>query len=366
MNTLFDVDYVKNDNLYALKSEEIVTAYLGVRNENLKVLFQKLGVQDTSSIPDEITANNYSEILKFSKVDLEHLKETYTNVIANNITSESYSRQTSAVVEIDGASYNTTSYRLDLSSEQIVSILEDVLNTLKTDSITLNLIIEKAKLLGLTDEEITIEDLTSAIDEAISELEQEEFQDISFVVYNYKGETIQAEMIVRNQGKATINAKKDNIKVTYESYEEENNVTIELINNVTTTRSNMQVKIDVNGETQVNIDIINTGSATQRSLNTTCEISVVSEETEVNATYNQTIEFIDELEETITLDETNSVVLNDYNAQDMKALVEAISARTTEVIGQKVQTLLANIIVNSAYNTIQNDNTFNNLSNTSI
>ena len=365
-NTLFDVDYVKNDNLYALKSEEIVTAYLGVRNENLKVLFQKLGVQDTSSIPDEITANNYSEILKFSKVDLEHLKETYTNVIANNITSESYSRQTSAVVEIDGASYNTTSYRLDLSSEQIVSILEDVLNTLKTDSITLNLIIEKAKLLGLTDEEITIEDLTSAIDEAISELEQEEFQDISFVVYNYKGETIQAEMIVRNQGKATINAKKDNIKVTYESYEEENNVTIELINNVTTTRSNMQVKIDVNGETQVNIDIINTGSATQRSLNTTCEISVVSEETEVNATYNQTIEFIDELEETITLDETNSVVLNDYNAQDMKALVEAISARTTEVIGQKVQTLLANIIVNSAYNTIQNDNTFNNLSNTSI
>ena len=353
-------------NEYSHVNTKIVTAYLGVRNENLKVLFQKLGVQDTSSIPDEITANNYSEILKFSKVDLEHLKETYTNVIANNITSESYSRQTSAVVEIDGASYNTTSYRLDLSSEQIVSILEDVLNTLKTDSITLNLIIEKAKLLGLTDEEITIEDLTSAIDEAISELEQEEFQDISFVVYNYKGETIQAEMIVRNQGKATINAKKDNIKVTYESYEEENNVTIELINNVTTTRSNMQVKIDVNGETQVNIDIINTGSATQRSLNTTCEISVVSEETEVNATYNQTIEFIDELEETITLDETNSVVLNDYNAQDMKALVEAISARTTEVIGQKVQTLLANIIVNSAYNTIQNDNTFNNLSNTSI
>ncbi len=334
-NILFDVDYVKNDNVYALKSDEIVTAYLGVRNENLKVLFQKLGVQDTSSIPDEITVNNYSEILKFSKEELEHIKETYTNVIANTITNESYSRQTSAVVERDGASYNTTSYRLDLSSDQIASILENILNTLKTDSITLNLVVEKAKLLDLTDEEITIEDLINAIDEAISELEQEEFQDISFVVYNYKGETIQAEIIVRNQGKVTINAKKDNIKMTYESYEEENNVTIELINNVTTTSSNMQVKMDINGETQVNIDLINNGSVAQRSLNTTCGISVVNEETEVTATYNQTIEFIDELEETITLDETNSVVLNDYNAQDMKALIEAISTRTTEVIRQK-------------------------------
>lgn len=361
-DTLFDVDYVKNDNVYALKSDEIVTAYLGVRNENLKVLFQKLGVQDTSSIPDQITANNYSEILKFSKVDLEHIKETYTNVIANNITSESYSRQTSAVIERDGASYNTTSYRLDLSSEQIESILENILNTLKTDSITLNLIVEKAKLLGLTEEEITIEDLTSAIDEAISGLEQEEFQDISFVVYNYKGETIQAEMIVRNQGKTTINAKKDNIKMIYESYEEENNVTIELVNNVTTTSSNIQVKMDINSETQVNVDLINTGSASQRSLNTTCEISVVSEETQVNATYNQTIEFIDELEETITLDETNSVVLNDYNAQDMKALIEAISARTQQVLGEKFQTILVNTIVSNMENNIPNNNTNNNLS----
>ncbi len=341
-DTIFDLDYVKNDNVYALKSNEIVTAYLGVKNENLKVLFQKLGVQETTNIPDEIIPNDYSEILEFSEIDLEHIKEIYAEAITKPLTSENYSKQTKAILEKDGTSYETTSYRLDINKEQIVSILQNILTTLKSDSITLNLIIEKMKLLGMTEDEITIEDLTDAIDEAIEELTQEEFEDISFVVYSYKGETIAAEIIVRNTGKATIYAEKNSKKVIYESYEEEK-IIVELINNVTTTQSNIQLKMNINDETQVNIDLINTGSASQKSLNTTCEISVINEENEIKATYNQTMEFLEELEETITLDETNSVVLNDYNAQDLKALIEAIVTRTSEVIGQKMQLIVSKI-----------------------
>lgn len=337
---IVDIDYVKNDNIYALKSDEIVTAYLGVKNENLKVLFQKLGLQDTSGIPDEIILNDYLKILSLSENNIAHIKETYSKVITNAFTNENYSKQTGAILEKDGISYETTSYRLDISGEQIENILENILNILKADNITLNLIIENAKALGITEEEITIEKLTNAIDEAIEEIRQEEFQGISFVVYSYKGETIGAEVIVRNSGKATIYTGKNNKKIIYESYETEKKIAIEIINDVTTTQSNIQLKIDINDETQVDIDIINTGSASQRSLSTICEISVISEENEIKATYNQTIEFLDELEETITLDETNSVVINDYNEQDLQSLMEAITARVTEVIGQKMQLIM--------------------------
>lgn len=341
-STIFDLDYVKNENVYALKSDEIITAYLGIKNENLKVLFQKLGMQDTSMIPDEITLNNYTEILKFSKEELEHIKETYTNVIANSITSESYSRQTGAMLEKDGTSYKTTSYRLDLSSNQIASILQNILNTLKTDSITLNLIVEKAKILGLTDDEITIEDITSAIDESISEITQEQFQDTSFVVYNYKGKAIQAEVITKNKSKTTISTKKDTMKIAYESYEEENTITIELINNVTTTESNIQVKIDINGKTKVNVDLINTGSASQKSLNTICEISITDEDIQGNVTYNQTLEFTNELENIIELNETNTAILNDYSKEDLTALLQAIQERIVQVVNEKIQTIATN------------------------
>lgn len=364
-NTMFDLDYVKNDNIYALKSDEIINGYLGIKNENLKVLFQKLGVQDTSSIPDEIAINNYSEIFKFSKEELEHIKETYKNVIENAITSESYSRQTGAILEKNGTSYKTTSYRLDLTSDQIVSIVQNILNTLKTDSITLNLIVEKAKLLGMTDEEITIEDLTTAIDEAISEISQEQFQDISFVVYNYKGKTIQAEVIAKNVSKTTICTQKGNTKIAYENYEEGNNITIEITSNLTTTQSNIETKIDIDNETQVNISIMNNGSASQKSLNTTCEIAVVNGENEVKATYNQTIEFVDELEETVTLDETNCVILNDYSKEDVTGLLEAIEERIVQVMNEKIQSIVAYSVMNNMQNNVtnnQNNNSTNSIS----
>ena len=364
-NTMFDLDYVKNDNIYALKSDEIINGYLGIKNENLKVLFQKLGVQDTSSIPDEIAINNYSEIFKFSKEELEHIKETYKNVIENAITSESYSRQTGAILEKNGTSYKTTSYRLDLTSDQIVSIVQNILNTLKTDSITLNLIVEKAKLLGMTDEEITIEDLTTAIDEAISEISQEQFQDISFVVYNYKGKTIQAEVIAKNVSKTTICTQKGNTKIAYQNYEEGNNITIEITSNLTTTQSNIETKIDIDNETQVNISIMNNGSASQKSLNTTCEIAVVNGENEVKATYNQTIEFVDELEETVTLDETNCVILNDYSKEDVTGLLEAIEERIVQVMNEKIQSIVAYSVMNNMQNNVtnnQNNNSTNSIS----
>ena len=105
-------------------------------------------------------------------------------------------------------------------------------------------------------------------------------------------------------------------------------------------------KIDIDNETQVNISIMNNGSASQKSLNTTCEIAVVNEENEVKATYNQTIEFVDELEETVTLDETNCVILNDYSKEDVTGLLEAIEERTVQVMNEKIQSIVAYSVMN--------------------
>ena len=184
--SIFNIDYANTDNIYALKSDEIVTVYLGIRNENLKVLLQKLGVEEITDFPDEITPTNYADLFKFSEEELNHIKQTYMPVIENGITEDSYSKQTEAVIEKDGVSYNTTSYRLDLTGMQISDILVNMLNTLKRDSITLNLIATKAKILGAGD--ITVEEVNNAIDDIINRIGELQFEDVSFVVYSYKGE----------------------------------------------------------------------------------------------------------------------------------------------------------------------------------
>lgn len=353
-NTIFDLEYVNNNNVYALKSDEIVTAFLGIKNENLKVLFQKLGITDTSIIPDFIIFEKNKEIFKLTQEEKKHINETYINVIQNTIAKENYSRQTSAVIEKDGVTYNTTSYRLDLNKEQISNIILNTLNTLKTDNISLNLIKQKVQLLNINKENIETEEIINILDEITEEIQNTEFKDISFVVYNYKGETIQTEIIIKNEGKIVINAKKDNVKLMIENYnQEENTIELELTNKITSTQTNIKLKIDINNETQINIDLINTGSASQKSLNTTCEISIANGDTQGNITYNQTLEFIDELENIIELNETNSAILNDYSKEDLNILLPAIQERMVQVISEKIQTIVEHIIMNDMLNNEQ-------------
>ena len=338
--TIFNLDYANTDNIYALKSDEIVTVYLGVRNENLKVLLQKLGIEDTSSIPDTITPINYAELLKISDEELEHINDTYTQVILNNISDDSYSKQTEAVIEKDGVTYNTTSYRLDLSATQISDILANVLNTLKTDSITLNMIVTKAKSLELSEEYTTIEGINNVIDDMLEELQEIEFTDTSFVVYAYKGETIATEILFKNTQKMTIYSENGKIKLVAEDLtsETENSViSMEILYKITTTESSIGVNVSEDEEQVMSISLTNTGSATQGSLETVCNIAFTQEDESIDLSYTQTLEFVDELENIEKLDETNCAILNDYSQEEISSLMQAILNQIILVYNQKAQ-----------------------------
>jgi len=340
--TIFNLDYANDDDIYALKSDEIVTVYLGVRNENLNVLFQKLGVTATFELPDKISPINYKELINLSDEEKEHIKQTYTDVIVNSITEDSYSKQTQAVIEKDGVSYNTTSYRLDLTGVQISEIITNVLNTLKTDSITLNILTTKAKTLGLAEEYTTIDGINSLIDDLISELQEIEITDTSFVVYSYKGETIATEILVRNAMKYTIYNGETNTKIVAEDLmdtEEYDILEMDVNYKATSTESNINVTLSTDGEEAIVLNIVNTGSAAQGSMQTVGSLSFTSKGETIELSYDQTLEFVNELENMEKLDETNCVILNDYNKEQLDTLLEAVGNQIITVFMQKAQML---------------------------
>ena len=337
-STIFNLKYLQDGDIYALKSDEIVNAYVGVRNKNLKVLMQKLGISATFNIPDEIIPIDYSSIYKLTKEEEKHINETYVNVIMQNITKDCYSRQTEAVVEKDGVSYTTTSYRLDLSSNLISNIVLNILNTLKTDSVTLNLIASKASELGI-EEYATVDGVSKAIDNIIDNLENIDFVDTSFVVYAYKGETIATEVLLKNRSKTTIYI--DNpIKIKYENFQEDaefNVMNIEMITKNTSTQSNFNIKANVDDQTEVIIDISNTGSAIDGTLDTNIIASIIQNNEEYEMIYTGTTKFINELENIEKLNETNCAILNDYSQQDLNTLIQALMNQIITVFNQKAQ-----------------------------
>ena len=346
-SSIFDVKYVQDDDIYALKSDEIVSAYVGVRNKNLKVLAQKLlgsGV-DTSAIPDMVEATSITNLLDISEEEKANIVNTYATIIKDSIAKDNYSKQTEAVIEKDGVQYNTTSYRVDLSQDEVSSLIVKVLETLKTDNMTLNMISTKMQEMGIAEDEASITNITDQIDNLIDDVTETEFTDTAFVVYAYKGQAIATEVILRNTAKVTLyttnlnNQQKMTAKIENLSDTDDYKViTVDVSMQTTTTTSTVTIKVNCDGQ-EGYLNIQNTGSATQRSLNTDVELSATINDETVTLNYSQTMDFVASLENVEQLDNTNCAILNDYSTDDLNTLMQALMQQIIVVYTNKVQTL---------------------------
>ena len=345
---LFNLEYANSNNIYALKSDEIVTAFIGVRNENLKVLAQKLGMQDNSNIPDSITPIDYEDLLNISEEEKQHISDTYLPVIVNNIEKSKYSKQSNIPITKEGVEYNTTAYRVDLTSEDIANISVKLLETLKQDSITLNFIATKAKILNLPEEYTQVNNLTKQIDEQIKKIEDSEKSPengVSIVVYEEKGQKVLTEIIIKNNVKFTLYAsntnQKNSIYVMAENLSTSNDyntVEMQVTQTKTAKQTNTEILVNKDNDKGLEIYLTNEGLSSDEKVTTTCEINYNDGNDKYIANYEQEINFNEE-NEIISLDNTNCAILNDYPTDQLSMLIVLIAQQTQNVMNQKMQQL---------------------------
>ena len=219
---IITLNYLQNGEQYGIKVADAYDKYISVENNNLKEVFQKLGI-NANNIPDKIETVDYYELLNIDEATLKHIKDTYTEVMKQNIPSESYSVEKNATIKIDGRDVNATAYKLTLTEEQTKNILIKVFETLKTDEITLNLIVDKYnkmiepyKITGMstttTMAEISKESIIEAINEAIRKLNDttaSSTNTMEIIAYGAKDNTARIEMNVLENEAIIFNLKLD-------------------------------------------------------------------------------------------------------------------------------------------------------------
>ena len=156
--------YLRDDNTYGIIVDNILVKYLAVENANLKEFFSKLGITDTSAIPDSIPTN-YEEILKIDQVTLNQLKETYGTLIYTNVNEENFYK----ISNTD----KTQTIGVSLTEKELSEIVKLLLETAKNDNVLLNLIENKAKLLNYTN--VTIENMQLEIQNIIDKITNQEY-----------------------------------------------------------------------------------------------------------------------------------------------------------------------------------------------
>ena len=423
---IMEFELARDEEKYAIKSKQVANSYIGIENDNLKEFLKKMGIENEEIIPDKIDFEKiYKAITEINPDEKEHIYETYKEVLLQSIDSSNYSKQKNQKININNNAYNTDLYTLTLTKAEAIDNLVKILQTLKQDSITLNMICNKIKVIN-PNSSINIRKLNEKIDLYIDEVNKIEKSDnefiridvyvdkkivrkIDFLLENKKQISFEYEekdgkkilQVTRNNfleeptaivydiRESLLNTKKIriikeadfttyqfvmyNIKDIYktildeqrkqnETAEDEEKIEATNENNIENKEDDRNENIneseyenDVNKYNQDNIDEIqkiydeynnideelaeislNIKLQNNRENNTLDSLYLLIFNSKAGMDISNEKNYTDDIEKNITLDQSNSIMLNNYSKETIDKLIEAVRNKGKEILKRKI------------------------------
>lgn len=339
----FKMNFARNDNNYAVKSDEVVYKYLLLRNENLREVYTKLGIENIDKIPNQFEKIDYNIYKDMKPEDKGRILSTYQNVLNKEILSNHYTKQ-KIPMQINGKKMKGNVYTLTLTEEELSSLKIKLLETLMTDELTLKYVVQFLQLDG----SYTIK-IKQAIQEEIDDLKREQIQDNGFI-----------KIMVYECNMKLINTRIETKEYNYtiDNKYSEGNQKVELIkssndgNNIVT-KINIE-RITSDAKNSFKIEQVSTTGETITDKNTLIiEIkgNIERDNLEVNVTlenlignksniinYNNKKEFTNNVE-VVNLTNDNSVILNDMTLEEIDSLYKSVVERIQYLYAEKLKAI---------------------------
>ena len=332
-NNLFSMTAARDKDLYGFYSEQIADGYIVFRNENLTDLATKMNIENAENIPNQINIFNKEQILNVSNIEKKHL-EQYVKIIRNQAPDTSYSKSQNEKIEIEGQKYDTTAYTLSLNSEQNSNLQINLLNELTKDSIMMNFVTSKCKLLNLNNDYTDINTLNSILKQRIENLQNNPnlAGDFSMTVYEYKQKNIQTKIQINNKLITISNINNDNNKFATIKIEEESQPTINLKieNNSNTYKIKMQ-KDDSDIINSLEIIYNMTGTVAENNVQNHLQINLVDGIKSASFEYNDTINFTTDVGNFKNMQDEKVAVINDYDQDYLNEFLKMVKDQINSV-----------------------------------
>lgn len=332
-NNLFSMTAARDKDLYGFYSEQIADGYIVFRNDNLTELATKMNIENAKNIPNQITLFNKDQILDISNIEKKHL-EQYVKIIRNQAPDTSYSKSQNEKIEIEGQKYDTTAYTLSLNSEQNSNLQINLLNELVKDSIMMNFITSKCKLLNLNNDFTDINTLNSILKQRIQNLQNDPGLAGNFVVtvYEYKQKNIQTKIQINNKVITISNINNDNDKVATIKIEEEFKPTINI--KVENNNNTYKIKLQKDDENIINsIELIYnmTGTVAENNVQNHLKINIIDGIKAVSFEYNDTINFTTDVGNFNNIQNEKVAVINDYDQEYLNEFIKMVKDQINSV-----------------------------------
>ena len=323
---IITIDTIQKDNLIGLRVKDLYSKYVTLENENLKNVFEKFGVTDTSSIPNKLlTSKDIRNAITITEKDMDKIEKKYSKVISDSIKSKDVEEEKDVTIEVsindETKKLNTKKSTITINEKEALELTIDIVKEAKNDSDTLKLIADNYNsIINLYEdtgydiyaEKLEVSDIKDALKDLQEELEDElesykdqssnDLEKMDISLYEYKNEIIKTEISV------------EDFKYAFTCYAEKEDSYIDFSMKDTYYDPAKEIKIYVNGKTKED-----------RNKITSEGVIGIKDNSQIDAKikFNQTIEFGADVKIT-DLNSSNSLNINNLATSDLDNILTEI------------------------------------------
>ncbi len=311
---------IKDENYYFIKNDDISNDYyIGFENKNLKQLASSIGINNTEFIPDQINDIDYLDLFTIEDKEINRILKKYIPICRKHVKNRDYNKE-----EI---SKDYTVLELNITREQLKNVLIDVLDELKDDRETVDLICYKIRKVDKNSQYGKIDNFREKVIELKEYIEKQEAdseQFLSIIIYKNKNNVEKAEIILKDDRKISIE-KQDDDKVVIKQYDVKNKgisfkgtreIFRTIFNNITEITFEKHIK---NGDTN-NVEF-----------NIVCDLGIET----LYLKYNYVEQIKNNVDDIIRKDEIDYIDLKEKANETYKNAVEKVLRIETFLSGKK-------------------------------
>ena len=337
------IDYLRNEDLYGLRFEDLIKQYIVLENNNLKEFAQKLGIENTDNIPNKLEIQDKGVMSEEEQKAIEQIFTKYINLAIEQVPNENYSKIKNESITFDNKEINADGYQVEISKNLLKEILINILNTMKEDEEAYNL------LNKLSETEVDLENYKQTMQTSIDEISQENIKtNIAVKVYKQGKKTIKLVGTIEleeNDGKIEFSVEKLEDKYDFLLYvtsdDDKSNMSFNLNKNI-----NVQEKEDIFCKVLINqndkeianstIRFLREGRLDSQNIKNSLKLDFdfLEENVNINISYDSIKSFGENIE-TEKFKEGDYAIINQFDGEQISNLTRNLIAMIYEKIDEE-------------------------------
>lgn len=347
---LVGLEYLNEDDKYGIRLKDI-QQFVSIKKDDET---QESELKNIEKLTENIDVQS---IIKFSDEEKQTLKNTYLEIMKNNVSKEKYHKQSNSLITVNNKDMQTNAYYIEFTVEECNNLYIKILEQIAKDEIILSKVDLIEKQIKEIDEDYDgnlRENFVKSIKDKIKEIEDKNIGNdkVKITVYEKNMKTVRTS-IEKNNEKTTIDLydgssiKIDTVKIAETT--DEQYIKIESKNDGTNLNVLVEYAKIQDNNTKNTVQLNYEQTFLNNKLNKNIELGISNEKNEAIIKISDDTNFVQEFENEITLEKDN-VDLDELDEEQSNA----INGILIENVQSQLSNLLAVVNLNDYVSMLQN------------